>query len=123
VVRSAGGLLRCFGLQDGIEMALTTAQDLATLNSWSLLTDYTSNKTEFVAVGKIVYQALTGHGGSPPSGPNDLEQPLTLALQVTNIFKMVCTAKQHARPILYDLFALSLARYILDNEWTEVTKP
>ncbi len=104
-------------------MALTTAQDLAILSSWNLLTDYMNNKANFVSVGKIVYQALTAHGGSPPSGPSDVEQPLTLALQVTSVFKRICLAKPHAAASLYSVFALSLARYILDNEWTAVTQP
>ena len=100
--------------------AFTTALDLATLNHWQLLPRYTRNKTEFVAVGKIVYQALTAYGG-PPSGPIDLEQSLALALQVSNVFKNACP--NHVPPILYPVFALALARYILDNEWIAVSHP
>lgn len=103
-------------------MPLTTPQDLATLNGWSLLTAYTNNKTLFVEVGKIVYRAL-GSTGTPPNGPSDVEMPLTLALRVTNIFKKICAAKLHANFSLYPTFALSLARYILDTEWADITHP
>lgn len=104
-------------------MALTTAQDLATLHSWNLLNDYQRNKAAFVTVAKVVYQTLVTYGGVPPRGPIDVEQPLAAALRVTNIFNMVCAAKLHARPSLYAIFALALARHILDNEWGHVINP
>lgn len=104
-------------------MALTTATDLATLSSWNLFRDYQRNKAAFVAVGRVVYRTLVTYGGVPPRGPIDLEQPLAAALRVTLIFKMVCAAKPHARPSLYVVFSLALARYILDNEWAVVTSP
>lgn len=106
-------------------MPLTTAMDLAILSSWNWVRDYarTRNKTAFIQVGKIVYQTLTPHGGSPPSGPNAVEQPLSTALRVANIFKILCQAKPHANPTFYPIFAESLTRYILDNEWNEIIKP
>jgi hypothetical protein len=104
-------------------MALTTAQDLATLQSWNLLNDYQRNKAAFIAVAKVVYQTLVNYGGAPPQGPIDIEQPLAAALRVTTIFHRVCAAKRHARPSLYAIFARALARYILDTEWGRIINP
>ena len=106
-------------------MPLTTAVDLANLHSWSWIRDYTRrrNKTAFIQVGKIVYQTLVSHGGSPPTGPNVVEQPLTTALRVSNVFKILCSTKAHANPALYPTFASLLAKYILDNEWHEIIRP
>jgi hypothetical protein len=36
-------------------MGLTTAQDLATLHSWSLFRSYRRNKMALLAVGKVTY--------------------------------------------------------------------
>jgi hypothetical protein len=104
-------------------MALTTAQDLATLHSWNFLTDYPRHRAAFLDVAKAAYRALRTFSGAPPSGPIDLEAPLAAALQVTHVFKTLCAAKPHARPSLYPVFASALARYILDREWSEVTSP
>jgi hypothetical protein len=104
-------------------VGLTTALDLATLSSLNWLIDYANNKTAFNAVGKVVYQVLMSHSGSAPTGPHMLEQPLMVALQVNNTFKAVCASKAHINPIMYPTFALALARYILDNEWTDITSP
>lgn len=104
-------------------MALTTANDLAMLTGWNLLTNYRKNKQSFVNVGKIVYQALNAYSANPPSGPNDVELPLTKALQSANVFKTVCAAKHHARSSYYPTFASALARHMLDNEWTDITQP
>jgi hypothetical protein len=104
-------------------MGLTTAQDLAILNSWSLLRSYQRNRVALIAVGKAIYQAITIHGaGTPPSAIN-LEQPFTAALRVDNVFKAICTSKGHANPSLHVVFALAMARYILDLEWPAVTSP
>lgn len=104
-------------------MALTTAQDLLTLSSWNWLRDYSKNRQAFIDIGKIVYQSLTAYSPSYPSGPNVLEPPLTAALRVANIFRILCQSRPFARPSLYPCFASALARYILDNEWAEITHP
>lgn len=103
-------------------MALTTAADLVTLSSRSFLTDYTANKTEFVEVGKIVYQALSTHGGNAPV-PVAMETPLAVALQCMTLFRALCTAKLHANPVHYPTFATALVRYMLDNDWSDVSSP
>jgi hypothetical protein len=104
-------------------MGLTTAQDLAILHSWSLLRSYRRNKVPLIAVGKAVYQAITIHGGGAPPSAIGLEQPFTAALRVDNVFKAICASKSHANPSLHAVFALALARYILDFEWQTVTSP
>jgi hypothetical protein len=104
-------------------MGLTTAQDFATLNSWSLLRSYQRNKTSLLAVGKAVYQVLSIHGGGSPPSAVDMEQFLAAALRVNNVFKAICMSKGHANPSLHAVFALALARYILDFEWQAVTSP
>jgi hypothetical protein len=103
-------------------MALTTATDLVTLSSRSFLTDYANNKQAFVGVGKIVYQALQTHGGSAP-GQTNLEQPLGVALQSATVFKTVCHAKPHASQVFYPTYAFALARYMIDNDWSDITTP
>jgi len=104
-------------------MGLTTAQDLATLSSWSLLRSYQSNRVALIAVGKAIYQAIMIHGGGAPPSVIDLEQPFTAALRVDNVFKAICTSKAHANPSLHVVFARAMARYILDVEWLAVTSP
>jgi hypothetical protein len=105
-------------------MGLTTAQDLATLSSWSLLRSYQRNKAALLAVGKAVYQTLNFYNpGPPPPSAIDMEQPLTAALRVNNVFKAICTSKGHANPSLHAVFALALARYMLDFEWQAITSP
>ena len=104
-------------------MALTTALDLATLGSWNLLTDYGTNKAVFIAVGKAIYQAITTYNQGSPIGLVDLERPLAAALRVNNIFKTICASKWHANPSLHAVFALALARYIIDYEWQNITSP
>jgi hypothetical protein len=104
-------------------MGLTTALDLATLGSWNLLTDFTGNQQTFIAVGKLVYQALRAYSPHVSLSPADLERPLAAALQVNTVFKTVCAAKRHASPSLYGVFATALARYIIDCEWQTVMRP
>jgi hypothetical protein len=104
-------------------MGLTTAQDLATLSSWSLLRSYRRNKVALIAVGKAIYQAIMIHGGGSPPSIIHLEQPLTAALRVDNVFKAICASKGHANLSLHAVFALAMARYILDFEWQAVTSP
>jgi hypothetical protein len=104
-------------------MGLTTAQDLATLNSWSLFRSYRRNKAALLSVGKATYQLLRTHGGGPPPSATDMEQPFTAALRVDNVFKAICASKGHANPSLHAVFALVMARYILDSEWQAVTSP
>jgi hypothetical protein len=104
-------------------MGLTTAMDLATLKSWNLLTDFAANKQTFVAVGKIVYQALRAYSPMTSISPMDLERPLGVTLQASTVFKTICAAKRHASPSLYGVFASALARYLIDYEWQTVTRP
>jgi hypothetical protein len=104
-------------------MGLTTALDLATLGSWNLLTDFVGNKSTFIAVGQVVYQALRTYSPNIPIGPMDLERPLAAALQATVVFKTICASKRHASPALYGFFASALARYIIDCEWQTVMRP
>jgi hypothetical protein len=80
------------------------------------------NKQRFVGVGKIVYQALLTYGQSTP-GQVDVEKPLGVALQSAAVFKVVCAAKRHANPVFYPTFASALARYIIDNDWSDITSP
>ena len=103
-------------------MALTTASNLKTLQGRSFLTDYTAYKTELVEVGKIAYQTLATHLGSPPSDV-DMERPLVTALQSTALFNNLCAAKPHASPMHYPAFAEALARYLLDNDWSDISAP
>lgn len=103
-------------------MALTTAADMTTLSSRSFLTDYANNRTGFVEVGKIVYRALLTHGGSAPAAA-DMQDPVHVALQSTNIFRIVCAGKSHLNPMYYPTCALGLARYMLDNDWSDVSSP
>ena len=103
-------------------MAFTTATDLQTLKSRSFLTDYMKNRTKFIEVGKIVYQALLNHGGTVPAEA-DMERPLAVALQSTTLFNTLCAAKPHANPVFYPTFAYALARYILDDSWNEISTP
>jgi hypothetical protein len=120
---SADWLLDRVGLQNGVGMGLTTAQDLATLSSWSLLRSYRRNRIALLAVGKAIYQALVTHGGGSPPNAIDMEQPLAAALRVDNVFKAICASKGHANTSLHAVFALAMARYILDFEWQDVTGP
>ena len=103
-------------------MALTTALDWNRLNDRSFLTDYTAYKTELVDVGKLLYQALSPHGGSAPTAV-DMEGPLAAALENATIFRKICAAKLHAHPMHYPAFAESLARYMLDNDWNDISSP
>jgi hypothetical protein len=98
-------------------MGLTTAPNLATLQSWSLLVEYTGNTATLVAVGKVVYQALRAFNQGSPISPADLEQPLAVALRVSTVFKTGCAAKRHAWPLLHSVFSLALARYVIDYQW------
>jgi hypothetical protein len=107
-------------------MALTTTLDIVTLRSWSWLRDYTANRTAFIDFARIIYQVLSKYAvksQNPPLGPDDMEGPLTVAIQTCDIFKLLCAAKQHARPDLYPVFARLLAKYIIDNEWVMITQP
>jgi hypothetical protein len=104
-------------------MGLTTAQDLAILSSWTLLRSYQRNKASLLAVGKSTYRALRIHSGGPPPSPINIEQPLEAALRVSNVFKAICASKAHANPSLHPVFALAMARYILDYEWQAVISP
>jgi hypothetical protein len=104
-------------------MGLLTAQNYGTLQSWSLLRSYRRNKVPLLAVGKATYQILRTHGGGSPPSAIDMEQPLTAALRVNNVFKAICASKGHANPSLHVVFALAMARYILDFEWQAVTTP
>jgi hypothetical protein len=104
-------------------MGLTTALDLATLQSWSLITDYTGNQPALIEVAKSVYQALRTFNPGAPINPIDLERPLGAALQVNAVFKGLCAAKRHAWPALHPSFASAMARYLIDYEWHRVTGP
>jgi hypothetical protein len=107
-------------------MALTTRLDIITLGTWSWLTDYTANRTAFIDLARIVYQILAKYAlksYNSPLGPDDMEGPLTDAIQTCDIFRLLCIAKQHARPALYPVFARTLAKYIIDNEWVTITRP
>jgi hypothetical protein len=81
------------------------------------------NKVPLLAVGKAIYRTITVHGGGSPPGAIDLEQPLTAELRVDNVFKAICASKGHANTSLHAVFALAMARYILDFEWQAVTNP
>ena len=109
-------------------MALTTPLDLATLRSWSWLRDYGANKTAFTDIARIVYQVLDKYAVKSPNyplalGPDDLLGPLSAAIQTCDMFKILCVSKQHASPVLYRVFARTLAKYIIDNEWGTITVP
>jgi hypothetical protein len=106
-------------------MALTTQQDIATLDSWSWLRDYTSNKPAFIDLSRITYEVLSKYAANPkpPLGPDDMEEPLTVAIRVSNVFKLLCVAKPHASPALHPVFARLLAKYIIDFEWARISRP
>jgi hypothetical protein len=74
-----------------------------------------------LAVSKAIYRTITVHGEGSLPGGIDLEQPLTVALRVDNVFKAICASKGHANTSLHAVFALAMARYILDFEWQAVT--
>jgi hypothetical protein len=126
VRRVADILLGISRLQDGIKgMALTTPHEIATLNSWSWLRDYRANRATFIDFARILYQVFAKYAASasPPIGPDEMEGPLTVAIQTCDIFKHLCATKQHARPDLYPVFARLLAKYIIDHEWPIIIGP
>lgn len=102
-------------------MALLTSQDLAILSTWSFLRDYARNRDAFLEVGRMAYRILDSLVG-PPHNPSDMELALTQGLWATRIFQILCQSKAHATFPLHSVFALALARYMLDNEWTEITR-
>jgi hypothetical protein len=105
-------------------VALLTSQDLAVLNGWDLLRAYKNNRAAFLSVGKLAYQGLVGVGmGLPPPGPREVEPLLTTALQTARFFKAICYSRKYASPSLHPTFALALARYMLDNEWADISSP
>ena len=101
-------------------MPLATTQDIALLTGWNLLSAYVNNKAALVAVGNAVYQALNTYVS--PLVANDVERPLIAALLTNTVFRGICFSKQHARPSLHPAFAGALARYMLDTEWTAITR-
>ena len=105
-------------------MALTTQQDITTLDSWSWLRDYTANKPAFIDLARIIYQVLAKFAANPnpPLGPDDMEEPLTIAIRTSNIFRLLCAAKLHASPALHPVFARLLAKYIIDFEWVSISR-
>ena len=102
-------------------MAFTT-QDRLTLQTRSFLKDYGNNNSQFIEVGKIVYQTLLTYGGTAPVA-SDVERPLAIALQSTTLFKTLCAAKPHANPKFYPAFAEALARYMLYDAWHVIRTP
>lgn len=104
-------------------MPLTTSVDIAILKSWNLHRDYLNNKQTFIDVGRIVYQTLTKHSVAAPHGPHEMEDPLLYALIAYSPFKILCHSKRHASPTFHIAFARALARYMLDNEWSNIIAP
>jgi hypothetical protein len=91
--------------------------DEAVLESWSILSNYRSNREELLTTAKAVYR--TAQCVSEPMS-QDMEPLLTEALLVSGVFKTICASKRHANPALYPAFARALARYMLQQEWDTI---
>jgi hypothetical protein len=106
---------------------MISAQDLAILQSWSFLADYTRNRARArdacLDVAKAVYQALRTHNQGAPIVPNGFVRPLAAALRANVSFQAMCQARGHASPSLHPVFALAMAQYIVDFEWNQITSP
>lgn len=103
-------------------MALLTHVDHQSLQSWSFLTDYQSRRSELINTARAVYSAVKILLSSSPQ-PSDCEAALTLAMLTTKPFADFLQKKRHALPALHLTFARQMARLVLDNDWTEITKP
>jgi hypothetical protein len=103
-------------------MALLSHGDYQTLSSWNFLTDYQNYQPDIINIARGVYSAIEMLFSSRPH-PSDCEDALTAALLSTKPFTEILQKKPHARPSLYQTFARQMARFVLDNEWKEITKP
>ena len=96
--------------------------ELATLQYFSFTGDYGRYRMNLIDVGRQIYQAYRvllrpGHE------QEDMEQPLSAGLLYSNVFRRSMSLKIRAyQPrSLYPGFALLLAKYVIDRDWTEIT--
>lgn len=100
-------------------MALLTNQDHQTLSSWNFLTDYRNNRADLLDIARSVFRTVKLIYNSTPLVV-DCEDALTASLLGTSLFTDILKRKRHAGPHLYPAFASAMARYLLDNDWSDI---
>lgn len=103
-------------------MPLSTSTDHQTLSSWSFIVDYGNHRYQLVDVARIVHRTVSALLGASPTEA-DCEDSLARSLMATRVFASILARKHHARPVLHLVFAKAMARYILDNDWSDIIRP
>ena len=103
-------------------MQLTTREQFVTLQSWSFVVFYQQNRTALADLARRTYNTLRSHTGDPWVKAEVTADILVIALQGALIFIKICEEKetQGANPMLREVFARALARYIIDMDWPAI---
>ncbi len=96
-----------------------TPIEMLQLASWSFLSSYNSHHIELVNLAKGTYTA-TCHVLNAPPTQDQLYQPYWRSLRWTDLYrKRIAGGK--APPSLYDYYAGLLAKYVLEQDWGDIS--
>lgn len=103
-------------------MALLTAQDATTFQSWGFPAELKKHRQAFIDTARAVHRALEPVCNPSAPQPADCEPSLAGALLATSYFTSILQGggRKLARPSIYPIFARIVARYVLDSFWNEI---
>jgi hypothetical protein len=100
-------------------MAILGASHLQVLLYWRLLDAYKNWRGDLVEVAKIAYRVLAKTTGQSPDR-SDCVDAVTVALLGSKRFKGILASHRHLRVSVHVPLAEAMARYLLDQDWTEI---
>lgn len=95
-------------------------KDEALLKSWNFLNKYHELRPKLIALAKGVYIVLKSLLGDKIS-PQDCGAPFIDVLNQDSDWQKVLGNKVYARPVLHKTFTESMARYVLEKEWSDIS--
>jgi hypothetical protein len=95
-------------------------EDTHRLFIWSFLTDFKKLRADFIDLARIAYNSTKDLKGTKPD-PDDCESLYSGLLLNAPIFQGVLARKYFLSPTFYRASALAFARYVLHNNWNEIS--
>jgi hypothetical protein len=105
--------------------SILTPSDAAVLTSWGFNPSggtYQQYRAGLISVPKSVYQALNVNPQLPPTQSQCENGTITAMVTSGHFVAYVKTAHGHMNPNNWPVFAVSLSRFLLENEWNDIKR-
>jgi hypothetical protein len=103
-----------------VPLVRLTPTERAQLASWSFVNSYNNYRRELIDIARNTY-TVTCHLLNASPTQDQVYTPYWRSLRWTNLYMIIVARKHHLPPSLHDYYAGLLARYVLEQDWADVS--